>query len=83
MNRVVDKVHMHTYGHSIYSDIRRLLQRNILWSDDVQRYLADILQRCNACVSYCTLYLLKLALASIKDDWSLLVFGPASPISLH
>lgn len=50
LRRVVDKVHRHTCGLASFSDTRSFLQRNDMWSDDVQSYLADVIERCTPCI---------------------------------
>lgn len=45
----VDRVHLHVCDHADFSDIRLLLQRNDLWSSDVNRYLYEIIAKCPGC----------------------------------
>ena len=47
--KIVDKVHKHVCGHSNFNDIRTLLERNGLWSDGCDKYLASVLESCSAC----------------------------------
>jgi len=47
--KIVDKVHKHICGHSNYTDIKLLLERNELWSIDVEKYLTGVLEKCSAC----------------------------------
>jgi len=47
--KIIDKVHTHVCGHSSFSDIKVLLQRNDIWNESVQDYLAMILERCTSC----------------------------------
>ena len=49
VQKVIDKVHKHVCGHSNYTDIKLLLQRNGIWSDDAQKYLAQVLEVCENC----------------------------------
>lgn len=49
--RVVDRVHRHVCGHASYSDMRTLLIRNGIWSQQVQSYLAQTVSECNKCVA--------------------------------
>ena len=49
VQKIVDKVHKHVCGHSSFSDIKTLLSRNDLWSDEVGKYLARILEGCARC----------------------------------
>ena len=46
---VIDKVHHHVCGHSNFSDIKLLLQRNGLWTDSCTEYLAQKLDSCEHC----------------------------------
>jgi len=46
---VVDKVHRHVCGHSNFTDIKVLLERNGLWDAHVQKYLSGILESCEKC----------------------------------
>jgi len=49
LKKIVDKVHKHVCGHSNYTDIKLLLDRNDLWNSDVQKYLENILETCSEC----------------------------------
>jgi len=49
IKKIVDKVHKHICGHSNYTDIKLLLERNSLWSSDAEKYLVGILNECSAC----------------------------------
>ena len=49
IKKIVDKVHQHICGHSQYSDIKILLQRNNLWNEEVNRYLSTIMEKCTSC----------------------------------
>ena len=49
VKKIVNKVHKHVCGHSTYSDIKTLLERNKLWNEEVQNYLTHILEACTAC----------------------------------
>lgn len=51
VKKIVDKVHKHVCGHSTYSDIRVLLERNKLWNEQVEKYLQSVLERCTACLT--------------------------------
>lgn len=46
---IVDRIHCHICGHARYSDIRTLLQRNNLWSQDVETYLISVISKFRAC----------------------------------
>ena len=48
---VVDKVHKHVCGHSNFSDLKFLLQRNSLRNDEISKYLSRVLERCGACAT--------------------------------
>lgn len=45
---IVDKVHKHVCEHSNYTDIKVLLQRNNLWSIQVEKYLPQVLETCES-----------------------------------
>ena len=47
----MDKVHKHACGHSTYLDIKVLLERNLLWNGQVDKYLQSVLENCTACVT--------------------------------
>lgn len=47
--RIINKVHKHVCGHASYGDIKTLLQRNKLWDNDIQRYLAQLIEKCQHC----------------------------------
>eukprot|EP00178_Gracilaria_changii_P015990 TRINITY_DN4502_c0_g1_i1.p1 TRINITY_DN4502_c0_g1~~TRINITY_DN4502_c0_g1_i1.p1 ORF type:complete len:217 (+),score=18.60 TRINITY_DN4502_c0_g1_i1:155-805(+) len=49
LKKIVDKVHKHVCGHAVYSDIKILLQRNGLWNEGVNKYLALVLENCTHC----------------------------------
>jgi len=49
LKAIVDKVHRHVCGHSNYSDIKVLLERNGIWDDAVMKYLSQILEKCESC----------------------------------
>lgn len=49
LKNIVDKVHKHVCGHSTYSDIKILLERNELWNAHVDKYLQRTLEECTAC----------------------------------
>lgn len=51
VKKVIDKVHTHVCGHSSYSDIKTLLERNQLWNVDAQKYLATVLEKCSSCAT--------------------------------
>lgn len=40
---IVDKVHRHTFGHFSYADMRILIHRNQLWTEDIQNFLSYII----------------------------------------
>lgn len=42
--RILYKVHLHTCGHSTFSDIRTLFERNLIWSEDVEKYCGDVIR---------------------------------------
>ena len=47
--RILDKVHKHTCGHSSFEDIKLLMQRNDLWTEDCNKYLSHLLDTCKPC----------------------------------
>lgn len=49
--KIADKVHSHVCGHSDFSDVKLLLERNKLLTPDVEKYLREIMNRCTACRS--------------------------------
>lgn len=44
MKAIVEKVHQHVCGHSNYTDMRVLLERNNFWNDQVEKYLSQVLE---------------------------------------
>lgn len=42
VKRVVGKVHKHLCGHTRFSDMRKLLIHNHLWSENMQHYLTTV-----------------------------------------
>eukprot|EP00171_Calliarthron_tuberculosum_P017605 IDg17605t1 len=51
LKKIVDKVHKHVCGHSSYSDIKILLQRNNLWNHEVMKYLSEQIETCGKCAT--------------------------------
>lgn len=51
VKRIVDRVHDHTCGHATFSDIKTVLQRNVLWSPVVSQYLISIVEKCESCLA--------------------------------
>ncbi len=51
MKSIIDKVHKHVCGHSTFTDIKTLLQRNDFWSEDAKKYLAETLEKCPSCLT--------------------------------
>jgi len=47
--KIVDKVHTHVCGHSNFSDIKILLERNSIWDESVEKYLVQIMESCISC----------------------------------
>lgn len=47
--RVIDRVHRHVCGHSTFSDMKLLLQRNDLWSEAIEKYLLKTIETCTNC----------------------------------
>lgn len=54
VKKLVDKVHKHVCVHATFSDIRTLLVRNLLWSDQVQRYLVRVVSQFASCKASAT-----------------------------
>ncbi len=54
VKRIVDKVHNHVCGHSTYSDMRTLLERNGFWNNAVQHYLTNAVSNCKDCIASST-----------------------------
>lgn len=50
--KVVDKVHQHTHGHALCVDMPNLLQRNQLWNDQCDCYLAIVIKSCIHCKAF-------------------------------
>lgn len=50
MKKIVDKVHNHVCGHASFSDIKTLLERNNLFTDECAKYLTTVLDQCNSCI---------------------------------
>lgn len=51
ITRIVQRVHDHVCEHASYGDVRTLLQRNKLWNNDVQRYVASTVEKCPNCIA--------------------------------
>lgn len=49
VKRIIDKVHKHISGHASFSDIRTLLERNDMWSKEVEKYLSRTVETCHGC----------------------------------
>lgn len=47
--QIINKVHKHVFGHASYGDTMTLLQKNKIWNNEVQRYLAGLIERCQDC----------------------------------
>lgn len=50
---IVDKVHQHVCGHSSFTDIKTLLERNNIWNADVHKYLSSVIEICANCQKTC------------------------------
>lgn len=46
---IIDKVHRHICGHSNYTDIKILLERNDMWDESVSQYVKETLEKCEVC----------------------------------
>lgn len=57
----------HKYGHSTYSDIRKILQCNKIWSVDMQRYLGENKRRFTTCVASYTLLISRMVAMSSSN----------------
>ena len=51
LSRIVKRVHQHVCGHATYGDMKTLLIRNSIWNDEVQRLLADTVEKCENCIA--------------------------------
>lgn len=51
MKHVVEKLHKHVCGLASFGDMKPLLVRNNVWSEDVPKYLSDQTTRYTACRS--------------------------------
>ena len=49
VKRIIDKVHKHICGHASFSDIRTLLERNDMWSKEVEKYISSTVETCHGC----------------------------------
>ena len=49
IKKIIDKVHRHVCGHATYNDIKLLLDRNKIWTDDCAKYLSHIMEQCVNC----------------------------------
>ena len=49
VKKIIDKVHKHACGHANLSYIRILLQRNNMWSAEVEKYLNHGISSCTDC----------------------------------
>lgn len=47
--RIIDRVQNHVCGHSTYSDMRTLLERNKPWDENTQKYLFQLVSNCMHC----------------------------------
>ena len=75
LKRIVHRVHKHTCGHASYSDVRILLQRNNLWSQEVEHYLGDTMQKCIHCnKSASPTPARKVSLSSLTKSFNDLIF---------
>lgn len=48
--RVIDKVHWHVCGYAAYGETCTRLSKSRIWSDEIQKYLAQVIDRCNHCI---------------------------------
>lgn len=49
LNKILNRVHTHVCGHATYSDIKTLLQRNNIWSDQAESQLQTMVATCTNC----------------------------------
>ena len=49
LKRTIDKLDKHICGHASLSDIQILLQRNNLWSTEIEKYLNRVVTSCTNC----------------------------------
>ena len=50
LKHLLDRIHQHVCGHGSLSDIKTLLQRNNLWTNETHQYIAKLMQDCAHCV---------------------------------
>lgn len=50
VKKIVDKVHKYICGHASFSDIKTLLERNNIWSDEVMKYVSRTMESCTRCL---------------------------------
>lgn len=46
---ITDRVHRNDCGHSSYTDMKTLMERNGIWTKDVQHYLVQVMESCPSC----------------------------------
>ena len=49
LKEIIDKVHKHLWGHASLSGTQILLQRNNLWSTEIEKYLNRVVTSCTDC----------------------------------
>ena len=49
LKKIIGKVHKHVCGHASLSDMKTLLERNGLWSSEVEKYLCRVAESCEKC----------------------------------
>lgn len=49
IQKVIDKVHKHVFGHASFTDFRILLERNGIWNESIQDYVKNIIDSCRYC----------------------------------
>lgn len=75
ITRIIQRVHQHVCGHASYGDMKTLLQRNQMWNDDVQRYLASVIERCSSCIAAASPpSIRKISIAGINREFNDVVF---------
>ena len=49
LNRIIDEVYKYVCGHASINDIKILLKRNNMYTDDVEKYLNHVIDSCCDC----------------------------------
>ena len=67
LKKTIDKFHKHVCGHASLNDIKILLQRNSMWTDEVEKYLNRVINSCSDCAkTYKVMKARKVSLNSVN-----------------